>query len=177
MKYILVLLTAFSFAMTDANAQKFGHINTALLIDTLEETKAAYLEIEDLTKQIQDQITAKENALVAKETEITEAQARGEGEFTLRSMYNDFQTLQQSYENLVRTGEQTLQARQAELIAPINEMAREAIKQVGEENGYTYIFDLATGGVIFESGDDVMALVLAKIDELRAQAASESAGE
>ncbi len=39
-----------------------------------------------------------------------------------------------------------------------------AIKEVGEENGFTYIFDLQTGGIIYEGGgEDVMPLVLTKL--------------
>ncbi len=174
MKYIAILLTAFSFLMTDATAQKFGHINTTLLMDTLPETKAAMAEIEGLTTEIQTQISALEQKLVALQQEIQALQQDPNiGQFTIQAKYTEFQNLQQDLENLVQTGEQTLAARQAELIKPINEMAKEAIDMVGEENGYTYIFDLAYGSVIYESGDDVMALVLAKIDTIRSASAGE----
>jgi outer membrane protein len=172
MKYILVLLTAFSFFMSDANAQKFGHINTSLLMDTLPETKTAMLEIETLTAEIQGQISAKEQTLVALQQEIqTMQQDQSIGQFTLQTKINEFQNLQQDLENLVQTGEATLAARQSELIQPINIMAKDAIDKVGEENGYTYIFDVAYGSVIYESGDDVMTLVLDKINMMRASSA------
>ncbi len=52
-----------------------------------------------------------------------------------------------------------------ELLHPIYEKATNAIKEVGKENGFTYIFDLNSGGVVYvaETSEDVLPLVKKKL--------------
>lgn len=51
---------------------------------------------------------------------------------------------------------------QQELFAPVFKKANEAIDKLGKENGFTYIFDLSAGTVIFHSDATVDVLPLAK---------------
>ena len=50
-----------------------------------------------------------------------------------------------------------------QLLAPMVERVREAIEAVGEEQGYTYIFDSSTGVTLYNGGDDVTDLVKTKL--------------
>ena len=38
-----------------------------------------------------------------------------------------------------------------------------AIEEVGAEQGFTYIFDTSAGATVFNGGEDVLALVKAKL--------------
>ena len=79
-----------------------------------------------------------------KEKEITDLQAR-------------IQAFQQS-------ADQDLSTKQAELFNPLIEKVKNAINDVGRENGYTYIMDIGAGAVVyFEGGDDVLPLVKKKL--------------
>ena len=50
------------------------------------------------------------------------------------------------------------------LMAPVMKKLEDAVKAVGKENGYAFIFDQATGSMLFASdSDDVTALVSAKL--------------
>jgi outer membrane protein len=41
---------------------------------------------------------------------------------------------------------------------------KNAISEVGKENGYTYIFDVGTGAVVFfDNGDNILPLVKKKL--------------
>ena len=50
-----------------------------------------------------------------------------------------------------------------ELLMPMVERVQEAINQVGAENGFTYIFDTSSGATVYTGGEDVGALVRAKL--------------
>jgi len=50
------------------------------------------------------------------------------------------------------------------LLSPIQEKINNAIKEVAEDNGYTYIFDASLGMVLYaDPGADVSSLVKAKL--------------
>ena len=55
--------------------------------------------------------------------------------------------------------------KQADLLQPIIDKANQAIQSIGKEKGFTYIFDVSAGAVVFFSSDseDVMPLVKAKL--------------
>ena len=59
---------------------------------------------------------------------------------------------------------QDLQAKEAELTAPIIERAKKAVQDVAKENGFTYIFNSSEGLLLYsEPSDDVSELVKTKL--------------
>jgi outer membrane protein len=59
-----------------------------------------------------------------------------------------------------------LQEKQAELFQPIMAKVDKAIKDVGKENGFIYIFDIAKGSLLYfdeTKSTNVMALTKAKL--------------
>jgi hypothetical protein len=47
------------------------------------------------------------------------------------------------------------------LIEPVNQRIREAIERVGKKNGFTFIFDLGSGSIVYKADNatDVTPLV------------------
>jgi outer membrane protein len=81
-----------------------------------------------------------------KEQELQDAQKR----------LTDFQTNAQTQ----------IQEKQVALFAPVTEKADKAIKEVGKENGYIYIFDLSQQQIIYfdeAKSTNVMPLAKAKL--------------
>ena len=68
----------------------------------------------------------------------------------------------QTFQNLAQT---EMGKAQEALLKPIMEKANKAIQEVGKENGFTYIFDLSNGSVLFFAEDaiDVLPLVKKKL--------------
>ena len=58
-----------------------------------------------------------------------------------------------------------LQKKRVELFTPVQEAALNAVNEVAEENGFTYIFDTGMGSVVYTSPDsqDILALVKKKL--------------
>jgi len=164
MKYLLVLLTALTITVSEAAAQKFGHIDSQVLLDTLPETATAQAELEQMNKEYEEVLKQQQLDL---EKLVAEIQAM-EGDpsvsdFVKQSKYSQYESDQQRLQQALQTAEQSLAQKQQELLSPIIEKARNAIKEVGKESGFTYIFDLSSGGIIYEGGEDVMPLVLTKL--------------
>ncbi|HKK43628.1 MAG TPA: OmpH family outer membrane protein, partial [Bacteroidales bacterium] len=74
----------------------------------------------------------------------------------LNKRIQDFQT----------NAQQQLQDKQVELFQPIYSKVDQAIKDVGKENGYTYIFDISKGSVLYfdtSKSTDILPLAKAKL--------------
>lgn len=175
MRYIFILLTAFSFFMTEAQAQKFGHINTQLLLDTLPEYQEAMTLLKAQEEEFAKTLQAQEQDLYNLKAEI-EANSAIWNEFLLQQKVKQFDDAAARLQEAGSSAEQALLKYQEELTLPIIEKAREAIQTVGEENGFTYIFDVLTGVILYDGGEDVLPLVLAKINEMTAAEASGNSG-
>ncbi len=62
-----------------------------------------------------------------------------------------------------------MQRKQAEVMQPIIEKAQNAIKEVAKANGFTYVYDIASGVLLYFSDDseDILPLVKQKLGILK----------
>ncbi|MCK4751591.1 MAG: OmpH family outer membrane protein, partial [Bacteroidales bacterium] len=77
----------------------------------------------------------------------------------------DIQEMQQRIGNFEQMAQQDLQTQQNEMMRPILEKANTAIKDVAQENGFIYIFDVGSGNPVYwsEKSIDVLPLVRTKL--------------
>jgi outer membrane protein len=163
-KYLnLVLVAGLLIAGTNVFAQnyKFGHINTQELLSLMPEQDSARQILETYTRELQDQLEAmqvelnnKYNDYINEQENLTDLIKQ-----TKEQELNDLQTRIQGFQN---TAQQDVSRKEAELLNPIVEKARNAIQEVAKENGFTYIFDLAMGAVLYFSQDSQNILPLVK---------------
>jgi outer membrane protein len=80
-------------------------------------------------------------------------------------MEKDIQDLQQRLENYDMLAQQSLSKKQQDLLQPILEKVYKAIEDVGEENGFFYIFDISTQVVLYysDASIDCTQLIKAKL--------------
>ena len=73
--------------------------------------------------------------------------------------------LEQRISTFNQTASADLQQKQQELLTPVIDKIRKAIEEVGAENGFTYIFDMAAQSIIYQSpkANDVTPLVKKKL--------------
>ena len=76
----------------------------------------------------------------------------------------ELQGLQQRIKRFQETAMAQLEKTQNDLMQPVMEKALNAIKEVGKENGFTYIFDM-NAGILYaaENSQDVLPLVKKKL--------------
>ena len=162
-KLLLALLVALPIS---AAAQKFGTFN-------FDEVITAMPEITEMQQQ------------------LTDASQKYEAEFQklqdeLNKLYTDYQAIQndpttpesikerrlqeiqdraQKVEQFRQTATQDLQRLQEQLLAPIQQRVNDAVKAVGQEGGFTFIFPLEPSLILYSGADvvDVTPLVKAKL--------------
>ncbi|MCB0515036.1 MAG: OmpH family outer membrane protein [Chitinophagales bacterium] len=162
---VLGLLFCLTWLQTTHAQVKFGHINSADLLVQMNEMKAADKELETFSKQIDAQYQAKVSNFQTKYQTFAEAAQRGELSPAAQSQKEkELQDLQTEIQNFEAEAQQNISKKRDELITPILEKAQKAIKDVADENGIAYIFDLSTGTILaYPASDDVSALVKAKL--------------
>ena len=123
---------------------KFGHVNSAEIMQAMPEFSQARTDIEALTKQyeadlklMQDELQKKGEAFEKEQATLPE-NIKQRRQQELQDMY---QKIQQSYQD----NQQALQQAQQEKMQAITTKIVDAIKKVGEAGGYVYIMDLTAG--------------------------------
>lgn len=166
MKKIVVMLAlglmigTASFAQ---QAQKLAYIDSKALLGEMPEIKKANTDIEAFAKQYRDQMEAMEKEGQKK---VQEYQA---GEKTMTDAVKtvkqkELQDLQNRIQSFQQTAEEKVGAKQQELYKPILDKANKAINDVAKEKGYSYVFDLSTGAMLYANEtDNILTLVKAKL--------------
>ena len=68
--------------------------------------------------------------------------------------------LEQRIQTFQQNAQQSLQAKEQELLEPILAKARKAIEDVATEGDYTYIFDKSIGSILYaKENENVLSLV------------------
>ncbi len=156
------------FAPIATFAQKFGHINSQTVIESLPEYVKARAEVEGQAKAYDNDLQAMQKEIQTKAETYDKNQStmnetkRKETEAELQNLYQKFQQAQQD-------NSQALQKLQQEKMQPIISKLQNAIKSVGKAGGYVYIMDVSSGiPYISDSlSKDVTAEVKAEMNKLK----------
>ncbi len=144
MKKVIIMLMLFAPLATFA--QKFGHVDTQAIIQSLPEFSRANGEIEAVGKQYENELKASQDELQRlaedydKKKSSMNATQQQEQEAKLQEMYNRIQ--QQAQQN-----QQEFQKAQQEKLQPIFTKVRQAIETVGKSGGYVYVME--AGSVLY----------------------------
>ena len=144
MKKVILLLML--FAPLAMFAQKFGHVDTQAIIQSLPEFSRANGEIEAVGKQYENELKASQEELQRlaedydKKKSSMNATQQQEQETKLQEMYTRIQ--QQAQQN-----QQEFQKAQQEKLQPIFTKVRQAIETVGKSGGYVYVME--AGSVLY----------------------------
>lgn len=125
-------------------AQKFGHLNSADIIQVMPEYKTAQTEIQNLEKQISNELQMMESELAKK----SEAYEKEKATLPANIQQRREQELQDIYARMqqyYQESQQQLAQASQEKMNTLTEKITKAIKEVGVAGGYLYIFDLASG--------------------------------
>lgn len=159
--FLAVLLFSFT-----ANAQtaKFGHINSSDLLALMPERDQAQSALQAFADELEKQLGIMQDEFEAKYQEYLKLESTM-NEVVKATRQQELQDLQTRIQDYQSNAQQQYSKKESELLQPILDKANKAIQEVGKENGYTYIFDVSTGAVVYfaENSDDVMALVKKKL--------------
>ena len=146
-------------------AQKFGHIKTQAIISIMPEYTKAQTDIQTLQKQYEDDIKRLTDELQKKFTEYQQEQANLPKNIQERRQ-KELQELNEKGMLAQQDAQQELEKAWMSMLEPIAKKIDEAIKAVGQEGGYVYIFDLNSTNIPFVNetlSTDVTDAVKAKL--------------
>jgi outer membrane protein len=168
---VAVIAAGLFFTGSAVNAQqKFAHLNSAQLLEVMPDVKQADTKFQTFQKQKQSEIelmqTEYQKKLTLaqeKEKTLSEANKLTIGK-ELEVMGKELQDLGKRINDRGEKAKQEMAAKQDELYQPIFKKAGDAVNAVAKEKGYAYVFDVSQPGVVFfDGGDDILALVKAKL--------------
>lgn len=158
-KLFLMLVLALPFAL---NAQKLGYINTQELFSQMPELNQVKLRLDTLQGQYETQLANMQEEFNKKVAAFQSEQATltdGVKEFRQQELAEMEQRIQLFYQ----TAQQDIQKKQQEFLAPLHEKMTKAIQEVGNAEGYLFIFDSAAMAYISQEAVDVMPQVKVRL--------------
>ena len=160
MRKILVILALVLPMM--ASAQKYGHVNTAELFQLMPELKGVTARLDSLNKQYEELLVNMQEEYQKKAQEY-EQKAPTMTDAMKQIQEEELYTMQQRLQTTYQTAQQDIAQKRQEFVAPVQEKMLKAIQAVGQEKGFTYIFDTAAMVYVDPSATDVMPDVKAKL--------------
>ncbi len=146
-------------------AQKFGHIKTQEILTAMPEYTKAQADIQTMQKQYEDEIKRASDELNKKFAAYQEEQANLPKNIQERRQ-KELQDLSQKGMQMQQDAQQELERSWMSMLEPIGKKIDDAIKAVGQEGGYVYIFDLNVTQIPFVNetlSTDVTSAVKAKL--------------
>lgn len=154
-----------------ANAQqKFGHINSADLLQSMPEMKTADANFQTFAKQKQTELelmdaerTKKITLYNDKTKTLSEANKESLGK-EIEVLVKQIQDMEKRITETQEKSQELLTTKRTELYQPVFKKAEDAVKVVAKEKGFAYVFDVSQPGVVyFDGGEDLLAAVKAKL--------------
>jgi outer membrane protein len=146
-------------------AQKFGHIKTQEILIAMPEYTKAQTDIQTLQKQYDDDMKRVADELQKKFAAYQQEQANLPKNIQERRQ-KELQELNERGMQMQQDAQQELQQSWMQMLEPIAKKIDDAIKAVGQEGGYVYIFDLNATQIPFVNetlSTDVTSAVKAKL--------------
>ncbi len=161
-KLIILLLAVAPIAAIAQN--KLAHLNSQEIFNAMPEL--ANIEKELAKKQ--EEISKNGQALVEeynKKAEEFQKGAATASETQKADQQKQLEQINERYQLFLQNSQKESQELQQKLLAPVYQKINDAIKAIGEEKGYTYVFDVAAGNIVYSSpaAENATPLVKAKL--------------
>ena len=168
---VAVVALGVVFAGSAANAQqKFAHINSSDLLQSMPEMKSADAAFQTFAKAKQAQLEQMDQERQKKITLYTEkSKTLSEANKDIvgkeiEALVKEIQDMEKRIADTQDKAEQEVATKRQELYQPAINKAEAAVKAVAKEKGYAYVFDISQPGVVyFDGGEDMLAAVKAKL--------------
>jgi outer membrane protein len=161
---ITVLMIVIALAGKSAMAQtlKFGHINSDELIQMMPEYDSATVNLEKFRKEL---VNALELMSVEfnNKNDAYQKDSKNYSDIVKQTKEQELIDMQKRIQDFQNNAQGQLQNKQNEVFQPIYAKVDKAIKDVGKENGFLYVFDVAKGALLyFDESKSINVLSLVK---------------
>ncbi len=156
---LLCLLPMGAFAQN-----KLGHINTQELLSVMPERDSIETALSNLAKEYETELSKMTEEYYAKIQEFQQ-KAEAMAASIKEARQSEIMEMEQRIQTFRQQATTDIQRQQEVLMTPVVQKIKTAIDAVGQENGFTYIFDTSAQIVIYQGNGaiDVMPQVKAKL--------------
>lgn len=152
MVFVLVLIAAPGFGQN----LKIGYVHSQKILVTYKDALDAQKKLDEINRQwesegmeMQQKLQQLRDQFEAQSLLLSEAKKR-EKEQELQGLIMQLQKFQRDKWD-PQSGE--ILRKQAELMQPIYDKINEVIKKIGDDEKFSYIFDTATGGILYANDE------------------------
>ncbi|MEM6964712.1 MAG: OmpH family outer membrane protein [Bacteroidota bacterium] len=161
---ISFLLAIFAFVAFNAQAQKFGYVDSDAILAEMPKVKQARANLEVLQKQLTKKRQDMVNDFQTKYATLQDRQQKGDiTQKDLEAEAKKLETKQAEIQKYEQDMYKKLADKEQEELKPILDEVNDAIQAVAKENGYQFIFEKKTL-LYFDNAMDVGSLVKAKLN-------------
>lgn len=158
---LLTLLSIFSINLIAQN--KIGFIDSQELLMLMPERKKAEKEVQEFAKSLESQLAS----MTAEYQQSIQDYQSNESTYTdlvKQDKISEITNLEQRIQSFQQNAQESLQAKEQELLEPIISKARKAIDEVFQEGDFTYILDKSIGSILFaKESENILPLVKKKL--------------
>jgi outer membrane protein len=161
-KHISLALFMALLTLPSLNAQKFGHLNSRVLLMEMPEIKSADSQLETYQKQLMTKGEGMVKKFEAKyNTYVTAANEGTLSALEMQKKESELKSEQTAIQEYELEMQDLLGKKREQLYKPLLDKVKLAIEKIGKDNGYTMIFDTSVAGAIVhaETSEDIMNLV------------------
>lgn len=149
-------------------SEKIAYINSIELLELIPGKVAASRSISELNQKYKDELAVMQNDYNNKYTDFLANQNKLAESIKLRRMQELYE-LEQNINRFMKVAQEDVESQEAQLIVPLKEKLKEAVQQVGIEQGFTVIYDMANPTIAFITPNaiDANPMIKAKLQQIR----------
>src|SRR5690554_1158716 len=160
----ILLISIPSFSQVMPQQVTIAHVNTTELLQAFPEREAATQQLLTLSENYKKELELMQNEYNKKYSDYITYQSSLAENIKLRRM-QELTELENKMQQFMQLAQQDIEQQENALLEPLKQQISEAIHQVGIEQNFTVIYDLANPGIAFVNpvAVDANPLVKAKL--------------
>ena len=162
-KFVLMVMLMAPIAVF---AQKFGKVNTQAIMQSLPELSKVNGGLEAAAKRDENEPKSRQEEL-QRQSEAYEKAKSTMNQTAQQQKEQELQTLYQKIQQTYQDNQQALQKTQQEKMQPVITKVRNAIQNVGNAGGFTYIFEEGAAVYTGTNVEDVTSKVQSELTKMK----------
>ncbi len=161
----LTILVALVGQSALAQNVKFGHINKGELIQSMPEYDSATVKLTNFRQELINELELMSVELNNK-NEAYIKESKNLSDIVKQAKESELTDMNRRIQEFQTNAQAQLQEKESELFQPIVIKVDKAIKDIGKENGFVYVFDTTQGTLLYfdeTKSTNVLTLVKAKL--------------
>jgi outer membrane protein len=138
----LMIIIALAGQSAMAQSFKFGHINSDELIQSMPEYDSATVKLEKFRKDLVNALELMQVELNTK-NDSYQKESKNLSDIVKQTKEQELIDMNKRIQDFQTNAQQQLQNKQSEVFQPIVAKVDKAIKDIGKENGFLYVFDIS----------------------------------